>query len=143
VATFLDTNVLVYSLDTSESAKREVALRLLGTAAEGDDEVWISPQVVFEFFAVITRKLAPPVTGEDARRAVDALGHLRVAPASTAMMRTAVDLALQNQLSIWDAAIVSAAAGAGCTRILTEDLSDGQRLLGVRVENPFKPGWRW
>jgi hypothetical protein len=41
------------------------------------------------------------------------------------------------QLSYWDALIVAAAAAAGCTRLLTEDLADGADYAGVRVENPF------
>jgi len=41
------------------------------------------------------------------------------------------------QLSLWDAMIIEAARQAGCDRVLTEDLSDGQVVSGVRIENPF------
>ncbi|HEY5564562.1 MAG TPA: VapC toxin family PIN domain ribonuclease, partial [Rhodothermia bacterium] len=33
--------------------------------------------------------------------------------------------------------IVAAALDAGCTRLLSEDLQDGQRIDGLRIENPF------
>jgi len=33
--------------------------------------------------------------------------------------------------------IVAAAREQACTRLLTEDLQDGQVLAGVRVTNPF------
>jgi predicted nucleic acid-binding protein len=36
-----------------------------------------------------------------------------------------------------DALIVRAAAEAGCTLLLSEDLNDGQVIDGVQVENPF------
>jgi predicted nucleic acid-binding protein len=40
-------------------------------------------------------------------------------------------------LSFYDALIVSAAAEARCTVLLTEDLQHGSRFLGVTVQNPF------
>ncbi len=39
--------------------------------------------------------------------------------------------------SFWDALVVSAAQGAGCDVLLTEDLSHGQRLDRLGVINPF------
>jgi predicted nucleic acid-binding protein len=47
---------------------------------------------------------------------------------------------LQDRYSLawWDALIVSAAQIAGCRQLLTEDLSHGQDLDGVRVVDPFR-----
>jgi predicted nucleic acid-binding protein len=42
-----------------------------------------------------------------------------------------------GRASYWDALLVATAAGAGCTTILTEDMSDGTVLHGVRILNPF------
>jgi predicted nucleic acid-binding protein len=42
-----------------------------------------------------------------------------------------------NKLAFWDALIVQSASAAGCARIVSEDLNHGQRISGVRVENPF------
>jgi predicted nucleic acid-binding protein len=33
--------------------------------------------------------------------------------------------------------IVQAAKRAGCDEILTEDLTDGQTIEGIRIRNPF------
>lgn len=41
-------------------------------------------------------------------------------------------------LSFWDALIIAAAQAAGCSHLLTEDLSHGQDLDGVRVVSPFR-----
>jgi predicted nucleic acid-binding protein len=41
------------------------------------------------------------------------------------------------QLSFWDALIVASARASGADRLLTEDLSDGQRLDGLTVIDPF------
>lgn len=42
-------------------------------------------------------------------------------------------------LSYWDAAIVAAAASAGCARLVSEDLQHCMTLVGVVVESPFRP----
>jgi len=39
--------------------------------------------------------------------------------------------------SFYDSLIVAAALSAGCTRILSEDLQNGQRIEGLTIENPF------
>jgi len=36
------------------------------------------------------------------------------------------------------ALVVAAALEAGCRRLLTEDLQHGQRIEGLRIENPFR-----
>ncbi len=52
-------------------------------------------------------------------------------------MLDAITLAAHAQLSVFDAAIVAAAARGRCATLLTEDLNEGQVLSGVRVRNPF------
>lgn len=49
-------------------------------------------------------------------------------------------LALQDRhrFSFYDSLIVAAALEAGCRRLLTEDLQHGQRIEGLRIENPFR-----
>ncbi|MET9328776.1 hypothetical protein [Tsukamurella sp. NPDC003166] len=43
----------------------------------------------------------------------------------------------EQQLSIVDALVVVAASRGECEELWTEDLNDGQTILGVRVRNPF------
>ena len=53
-----------------------------------------------------------------------------------AAIRAAVGLADQAKLSSWDALVV-VAARTGAAVLYTEDLNDGQEILGVRISNPF------
>jgi predicted nucleic acid-binding protein len=46
-------------------------------------------------------------------------------------------LADQAKLSFWDALVVIAAVRTGAAVLYTEDLNDGQEILGVRITNPF------
>ena len=57
---------------------------------------------------------------------------------SAALYTTALHLKARWQLAFYDSLIVAAALEAGCKRLLTEDLQDGQRIEGLRIENPFK-----
>ena len=38
----------------------------------------------------------------------------------------------------WASLIVAAALEAGCTRLYTEDLQDGQRIGPLTIVNPFR-----
>lgn len=48
-----------------------------------------------------------------------------------------IDTHRLHGISFWDALVVRSAAAAGCTLLATEDLSHGQVIEGIRIENPF------
>ena len=135
---FLDSNVFIYLFDTRDDRKRGIAQGLIENAL-GNDSACISHQVVQETLNVVTRKLAPPLPPEAAQRfmAHSLLPLWRVMP-SAALYTKALGLRARWQLSFDDALIVAAALEAGCKRLLSEDLQHGQRIEGLRIENPFK-----
>ena len=53
-------------------------------------------------------------------------------------IREAAKLKADRQLSFWDSLILVAARRSDAKRIYTEDLQDGQTILGVTVMNPFR-----
>lgn len=132
---FLDTNVLVYADDLDAGDKRTRAQALLRQLIT-DSRAVISTQVVQEFFVAITRKLG--VEAAVARKKVELLLRLDVVLVRPELVLAAIDLHRLHGLSFWDALIVRSAASAGCGRLLSEDLSHGQVIEGVRIENPFR-----
>jgi predicted nucleic acid-binding protein len=93
-------------------------------------------QSVSEFFAVAIRKNM--MRPDEAARVAGAMLELfPTAAASSGAVRAALTTAASGQASYWDALLVYTAAEAGCTAIVTEDLSDGTTLAGIRVINPF------
>jgi predicted nucleic acid-binding protein len=93
-------------------------------------------QSVSEFFSVATRKnMMRP--GEAADVAGAMLDLFPTTAASASAVHAALTAAASGQASYWDALLVSTAAEAGCTAILTEDLPDGTTLAGIQVINPF------
>lgn len=134
--TFLDTNVLVYAIDSDEPDKQERARAVL-TGIEADDLV-LSSQVLGEFFVVATRKLARPISPDAAGEFVDRLARLEVVAIDAGLVKRAIAASIEWGLSYRDALIVRAAEAAGCERILSEDLAHGRRYGQVVIENPFR-----
>ena len=132
---FLDTNVLVYAFDAGEPAKRERAQAVI---AERSESLVLSAQVLGEFYVVVTRKLEMPLTSEDAAAAVRLWSRFGTVALDAALVNEAVRTSRTAEISYWDGLIVAAARSAACERILTEDLSDGATITGVRIENPFR-----
>jgi predicted nucleic acid-binding protein len=134
--TFVDTNVLAYAHDRSETRKQPVAQARL-------EELWrertgvLSTQVLQELYVVATRKLATPMPRTTARWIVALYAEWPVVQVDVPLILAASDLEERHTLSFWDALVVEAARRAGATRLLTEDLQAGRRIAGVRVENPF------
>jgi predicted nucleic acid-binding protein len=133
---FLDTNVLIYVFDHDDPVKTQRAQAVLEHARPG--ELALSPQVMGEFFVTATRKLARPLEPATASEALEWMSLLEVVPLDREVVRAAVETSRSAQISYWDGLIVAAAEAGGCTRLLTEDLNDGQTIGSVRIENPFR-----
>jgi predicted nucleic acid-binding protein len=130
----LDTNILVYGLDRRADVRHTLAVEIIRQARNCD--CWLTLQSVSEFYAAATRKriIAPT---EAAAQANDWLDMFPSIPASATAVRTALASAATGRASYWDALLTATAAEAGCVAILTEDLSDGTHLYGLRVVRPF------
>jgi predicted nucleic acid-binding protein len=133
---FVDTNVLVYSFDKSDSQKKRVAQRLMNELMD-EDRLRLSTQVLQELFVTLTRKATQRCSNEEALAVLEDLSAWPLMVVDYAAIRAAVGLAGQARISFWDALIVVAAARAGATVLYTEDLNDGQEILGVQISNPF------
>jgi predicted nucleic acid-binding protein len=133
---FVDTNVLVYAFDKSNSPKKQAAQRLMNELME-DDLLRVSTQVLQELFVALTGKVSQRCSSEEALAVLEDLTAWPVMVVDYAAIRAAVGLADQAQLSFWDAVVVVAAARAGATVLYTEDVNAGQEILGVRISNPF------
>lgn len=133
---FVDTNVLVYAA-TSDDA-RSAAAQSLVRELMLREALRTSTQVLQEFFAVVTRKIKVQLTTEQALEFLDTRSECPVVLLDYPAIREAAKLTADRQLSFWDSLILVAARRSGAKRIYTEDLQDGQTILGVKVINPFR-----
>jgi len=139
VESFIDTNVFIYQLEGLDERKSATAAALIeqglieGTAC-------ISFQVIQECLNTVLRKAQTPLGTDDAARYLEhVLAPLYRVQPSLSLYRNALDIQERYRLGFYDALIVAAALAAGCSRLYTEDLQDGQRIQGLTIENPFKP----
>jgi predicted nucleic acid-binding protein len=132
----LDTNLLVYSVDNTAAARHRLAQQIVDRAV--DSECWLTLQALGEFYVVVTRKgMMPPA--DAAAQAADWLELFPTIAASAAAVRVALGIVAIGRASYWDALLVATAAEAGCAIVLTENMSDGSMLGGLRIHNPFDP----
>jgi predicted nucleic acid-binding protein len=133
---FVDSNVLIYSVDPSARQKGERARMLL-------QELWrrragcVSIQVLQEFYVTVTAKLPRPLSlAEGLAKAADFAEWTLHQPGKSDLL-SAMGLQRDARVSFWDAMILQSARQMRCGILWTEDLNDGQRYAGVLVRNPF------
>ena len=135
---FIDTNVFDYHLDASDARKHRVAEGIVREAMSSGNAC-ISFQVVQECLNTVQRKAKVGLDSGAARDyLVAVLVPLMQVPASATLYHRALDVQTRWKFSFCDSLIVAAALTAGCTRLLSEDLQDGQRIDTLIIENPFK-----
>lgn len=135
-----DTNVLAYIAGVdrhADDAAKIEASRALLKQLRGRATLLVPVQALGELYVVLTRSGA---SREEARdtvlRMTQALGCL---DSGRSAFLSALDLATAHKLQLWDALILNAAAEAGCTLLLSEDMADGFAWRGTAVVNPFAP----
>jgi predicted nucleic acid-binding protein len=135
---FIDTNVFIYHLDSSDIRKHDIADRLIREALTSGNAC-ISFQVVQECLNTFLRKAQTPLDPEQARRYLDSvLIPLMQVPATPALYHRALDIKSRYRLGFYDSLIVAGALAAGCRRLITEDLQHGQRVEGLEIHDPFR-----
>jgi len=134
---FLDSNILVYAFDSGYPEKQRCAQRCIQNGLLQED-LALSPQVLSEFFVVMTRKIAKPLSAAGALEIIETLQTLVTVDIDYGLVVRAIEAQVKFKISYWDGLIIAAAERAQCNQILSEDLNAGQTYWGIRVENPFQ-----
>ena len=136
---FVDTNVLIYSVDDKDPAKRNAARTWIAAC-------WqrrcgrLSTQVLNEFYVNVRRKFPRQLTQGDARAEIRRYQHWKPWTIDQPTVETAWAVESRYGVNYWDALMVAAAQHQGCNVLLTEDLQHDQQIDGVRIVNPFIAG---
>jgi predicted nucleic acid-binding protein len=131
----LDTNVLVYAIDTVEGEKHRRAKEIVERAAQADCVLAI--QALGEFYVTSQRRRLLPATDAAAQIADWVELFATIAPVEANAV-TAAREAAAARFGYWGAMLLSTAGSHGCTALLSEDMADGVTLGGVTVRNPFR-----
>lgn len=134
VDVFIDTNILVYSFDSTDPGKHVLAKRCMDELWENQQPIALSVQVLQEFYVTMTRKGGDP---SFFREVVEHYMQRRIIENTCGLMQLAMDVHWKYGTSFYDANIIAAAQMSGAKELWTEDLSTGQDYGGVVAVNPL------
>ena len=132
---FVDTNLLLYSLDSGNPAKQAAALRWR-------DALWerraghLSWQVLNEFYVNATGKMGAPAA--IARQMVELYAEWQAVEFSLTLLQRAWHWTDHAGVTYWDALILAAAERAGCRWILSENFQHERKYGPMQVIDPFR-----
>ncbi len=139
--TFLDTNIWLYQILTSEDAESQRKKeRSLALCLEPDIKIFTSVQVLNEISNVMLKKFS-----FEKSKVLDFLNQIintvEVIPLQAAIALDAVEISYRYGFSFYDASIVASAFSVKCLQLVTEDLRNQQIIKyqshQLIVVNPF------
>ena len=140
----VDTNVLVYAADTSSSF-HESSRQLRDQGFRGEVPLVVTPQVLMEFFAVITspRRVTTPCSPEEARAEMEKYtraNRLQKIYPNQATLEQTLDFMRQHpevaRQEIFDLYLVATMMANGVTRIYTYNQQHFTRFARLEVLTP-------
>lgn len=135
----LDTNILAYLAGVSRDARDDDKIRRVRDliACISETASLVAPtQTLGELFVVLRKSGA---SAEEARAILlEFAGSFASSASETRTALAAADLVVDHKLQYWDALIVTAAAEAGCSLLLSEDMHSGFVTRGLTIINPLE-----
>lgn len=140
----LDTNILVHSHNKASPHHRKAA-DVIRRAVRGEFEAFISPQILYEFFAVVTnpRRVEYPLSGVEATnicldlwecREIEKVNPTAIVP------KKVFELIKQLKLSggkIFDCVLAVTAKENGVEAVYTENVEDFEAYGFLKASNPL------
>ena len=136
VKCFVDTNVFVYTQDSSEPVKQSQAQKWLNYLWHHETGR-TSVQVLNEYYVTVSQKLNPGLSKAQARISVRALSVWQPLEISVALVEAAWDLQDQYSYSWWDSLVITSALFLDCAWLLSEDMQHKQEIGRLTIINPF------
>jgi predicted nucleic acid-binding protein len=131
---FVDTNVLLYSIDATDTAKH-VRARQWMDALWKTDSGCLSWQVLNEFYWNAVGKLKAPAVR--VRENVETLVLWQSVDFGLGLLHRAWYWSDRGGVAYWDSLILAAAESTGCKYLLSEDFQAGRKFGDLTVVNPF------
>ncbi|MBN2247369.1 MAG: PIN domain-containing protein [Coriobacteriia bacterium] len=140
-AVLLDTNVLIYAVDSAEPEKSVQARRILDSL-ESSGVASLCAQVLGEYCSVVLRKFQHLIPPESVVPQAEAWARaFPVRNTTTRVVLEALRATIRYQMPYYDAQIWAVARVHRIPLVLSEDFADGAVIEGVRFANPFAEGF--
>jgi predicted nucleic acid-binding protein len=137
----IDTDVLVYAVDSTEASKSARARRVLESLGSSGMAA-LSAQVLGEYCSVILGKFRHLVPRQSVEAQAEAWAQVfAVCDTTERIVLEAARGCVHHQMSYYDAQIWACARVNRIPLVLSEDFADGTVVEGVRFANPFAEGF--
>lgn len=136
----IDTNILVYSYDSSEPEKQRLCGSLIKKCWMREESYAVALQNLSEFYVIVTQKIEKPLSAEIARKIVKDIidfNNWHVIGFNDASLVTAIDLSIKYGIHYWDALLCATMKQNGITGILTENVNDFKKVPWITYVNPM------
>ncbi len=135
----LDTNILLYAIDGSDTYRQARAQEVLRRVGQMPSAA-VPVQALSEFSSVALRKFEPPVTPDALLQHVELyLLTFPVLPVTGQVVLEAIRGVRDHQFAFYDAQIWAVARLNQIPIVLSEDFSSGRTVEGVTFLNPLDP----
>jgi predicted nucleic acid-binding protein len=132
---FIDTNILIYTLDKRDPEKNYRAREAFNYCMEEGVGV-ISTQVLHEYASTALTKFHQ--SHGNVVLELMSLERYEIVISTPKIIRHGVELAERYKINFWDAAILAAAEAARCDQLYSEDFPPGAVYGPLRVVNPLE-----
>jgi len=137
----IDSNILVYAYDKSDTLKHEKCLKILRECFKGNSLLAVSIQNLSEFFVIITRKVQKPLLPSQAKIIVQDIVNsnyfVKIEPQKEQVLE-AINLSMEKGISYWDSLIAAAMKKHDIFCIYTENEKEFKKIEWLNVVNPLK-----
>jgi len=137
----IDTNILVYSYDSSETKRQEICSSLLKKCWKREASYAIALQNLSEFYVVVTKKIEKPLSNETARKVIKDIidfKNWQVLGINEISLITAIDLCSKYKIHYWDALLCAAMKQNEINNIYTENIKDFKKIPWIKAVNPMQ-----
>lgn len=133
----VDSNILVYYFDASETAKHKIAKQLIDKCFRGEEKFAVSSQNLSEFFSATTRKklLAKKGAIEIISKIIDFTNWIKIDFSHKTVLDAAV-LSEEHNMPYWDSLLAATMRENRIFSLYTENAKDF-RLPWLNAVNPF------
>ena len=136
----IDTNIIAYAYDKSELKKREKCLKLIRPIFAGEEEVYITNQILSELFYTLTKNFRIPLAVEKAELIISAIiksDNWNKINYNHNTVKKAIDLLKSFKIPFWDSLIVATMLENNIFCIYTENTQDFKKVPRLKVINPL------
>ncbi len=139
----LDTNVLVYAF-YRDAPQHAAAFRLLEQAQNEGASLCVAPQVLAEFFSVVTnpRRVSSPFAPREALEELDniqALPGMTVLPVPVDVVNRWTELVRRHPVTgrkVFDVQLIATMLGNGVKKMYTFNVTDFESFADIEVITP-------